>query len=102
MLSFDTDEFRSWPGGVSNGLVLPCSGCGTKPRFDYNVDDAFWRQVVPDSQRLGVLCLPCLDALASAKGLWVHQHLRQVQFTGERATIVLVPAITFRHSKESL
>jgi hypothetical protein len=99
MLTFSTDEFKDWPGAVSDGLTLPCSQCGAVPNFDYVVNDVFWRKVVPESDRLMVTCLPCLDALATAKGLSVYKHLRQIQFVGKLETISLVPAVTFTRTK---
>ena len=51
----------SWPEAVSDGLTLTCSDCGVVPRFDYGVDEGFWRQHVADyPARIGVVCLPCL------------------------------------------
>ncbi len=93
---FSVDDFRGWPPGVSNGLVLPCSRCGQQSKFDYHVDGDFWRKVVPQDERLGVVCLPCLDLLAEELGMEVGQHLRQVQFTGRSSTVFLAPSITIR------
>lgn len=80
-----------WPEGISDGLTQPCEICGKRPAFDYRVSDEFWRFVVPNIFRRGVVCLPCLDGMAAAQGLDVSAHLEQVQFCGKRKTIVLEP-----------
>jgi len=100
MITFSVGDFKGWPPGVSDGLVLPCSRCGQQPKFDYHVDDEFWREVVPPDERLGVICLPCLDRLVDVLGLGmeVGQHLRQVQFTGCSSTVFLAPSITIRRT----
>ena len=100
MTIFSVDDFREWPPGVSNGLVLPCSRCDQHPKFDYHVDDEFWRKVVPPDEQLGVVCLPCLDRLVDVLGMEVGQHLRQVQFTGCSSTVFLAPSITIRRVSE--
>jgi len=84
----------SWPGGVSDGLTLPCRRCGVVPKFDYIVDGDFWRAVVPHDWRLDVVCLPCLDVMATEMGLDVAAALRSVQFTGIGKTVLLGPAYT--------
>ena len=96
MTIFSVNDFRDWPPGVSNGLVLSCSRCGQHSKFDYHVDDEFWRNVVPLDEQTGVVCLPCLDLLAEGLGFEVGQHLRQVQFTGHSSTVFLAPSITIR------
>ncbi len=96
MTIFFAEEFRGWPAGVSDGLTLPCSRCDQQTKFDYHVDGEFWRKVVPPNERLGVVCLPCLDLLAEGFGMEVGQHLRQVQFTGCSSTVFLAPSITIR------
>jgi len=84
----------AWPEAVSDGLTLPCADCGEVPRFDYIVDHDFWRQWVPDKpDRLGVVCLPCLDRRCGGVGL--SDALQEVQWTGTGHTVVLRPS--FRH-----
>lgn len=83
-------EHHAWPAGVSDGLTLPCSDCGELPRFDYNVEDGFWRQHVSDEPaRLSVVCLPCLDRRCGGEGL--AEALIRIQWTGTRHTVVLMP-----------
>lgn len=80
-----------WPAAISDGLLLPCSCCGLLPHFDYHVDDGFWSLVVPPAFQRDVVCLFCLDKLATSIGADLADHLRDVQFTGVGKTIVLLP-----------
>lgn len=50
-----------WPEGISDGLTLPCSDCGSEGVWlDYTVTEEAWQRVVPEKPtRLGVVCLPC-------------------------------------------
>lgn len=86
----------SWPEGISNGLNLECSYCKTVPKFDYNVDDEFWNEVVPKEYRLGVVCLPCLSVLAYPKK--VGHRISRIQYTGIGETIVLEPTAIVQYS----
>lgn len=79
-----------WPEAVSDGLSLPCTDCGEVPRFDYHVTEDFWRQWVTASDRVGVLCLPCLDRRCDGAGL--VEALEQVDWTGTGHTIRLLPS----------
>jgi hypothetical protein len=88
-------EYSNWVSGVSDGLTLPCAICGVIPKFDYNVDNEFWKKVVEEKDRLGVICLSCLDDLASLQDLDVSEHLVEVQFTGRGKTIILKPIKVF-------
>ena len=88
----------SWPEGVSDGLSLPCAICGGHPKFDFRVSDDMWLAVVGGAEyRRGVVCLPCLDGLATEKGLDVSAALLEVQYTGIGKTIILKPEWTHRY-----
>lgn len=76
----------------ASGLVLPCIKCGAKVPFDYVVENDFWASIdMPDEWKPNVLCLPCLDELATAQGKSVHEALLLVYFTGKANTSVLIP-----------
>ena len=93
------EEIREeWPETVSDGLVLPCSICREKPKFDFRVTDTFWKLVAGDEDwRLGVVCLPCFDQEAAAKGHDISEALLEVQFIGVGKTIVLHPEVSYRY-----
>lgn len=86
-----------WPEAVSDGLTLECPYCGCVPAFDYHVDEEFWAAVVPRVARLGVVCLPCLDRLATEIGMDVSGHVERIQFTGIRKTVEMVPVRIVRY-----
>jgi len=90
----------NWIAGVSNGLLLTCRICKKLPKFDYKVDDAFWKKVVEKKDRTWVICLPCLDKLASNKGLDVAKHLIDIQYTGIGKTIELMPTKIYYYKEE--
>lgn len=80
-----------WPGGISDGLTLPCKLCGRVPEFDYMVSEDMWRELISEEDRRDVICLPCLDRVAVAKGIDFADALERVQFTGRGQTIILTP-----------
>lgn len=90
-----------WPAGVSDGLRLPCSSCGRRTMFDYQVDDRFWREVVPDNMHRSVVCLPCLDAMAVREGRSLGEHLLEIQFTGTDETTIFVAAVCWKYGLRS-
>jgi len=89
----------NWIPGVSDGLTLACPICGKVPKFDYRIDDTFWRKVVAKKYRLGVVCLPCLDKLATKKGLDIAKNLEVIQYTGIGKTIELIPWKVYYYEK---
>lgn len=89
-----------WPGGISSGLALPCSVCHKRVFFDFLVDDEFWQRVVPSSYRRDVVCLPCLDRLATKNGLDVASHLEDIQFTGIGKTVICLPSQVYYYKKQ--
>lgn len=89
------DAVVQWPDAVSDGLTLACGDCGSHPRFDYTVTDEFWQQHVRGDQRLGVVCLPCLDRRCGGVGL--VDALQEVQWTGTRHTVVFAPSLRHQY-----
>lgn len=92
-----TDE---WPGGISDTLNLSCGHCGHWTYLDYRVDDEFWKQVVPEKMRLGVICLGCLDYMATENGLDISEHIEDVQYTGIKKTILLKPTDVYYYERD--
>jgi hypothetical protein len=96
MRYFDIDE-TNWPGGVSDGLLLPCAICGNRHlKFDYVVEDMFWDTVVPIEYKRDVVCLSCLDKLSKECGNDLASNLISLQFVGAGFTIELIPVNVFR------
>lgn len=90
----------NWEPSVSDGLNLPCSVCGVVPVFDYHIDDETWEKIAPKAHHLDVICLACLDKLASQKGINISGHLEFIDFCGKNKTIRLVPIEAY-HYKEN-
>lgn len=89
---------NNWVGGISDGLVSKCQCCGHIPYIDYTVTDDFWNEVVPPKMKLCVICLKCLDEIATEKGKDISEYLLRVQFTGKMKTIEMKPDAVFYYS----
>lgn len=67
-----------------------CKVCGKRDKFNFQIADAVWRQIVPPAFQGRVVCLSCFDAFASAKGIkYAHALTPEIQFGGELATFTL-------------
>jgi len=90
------------PEGISDGLILPCAICGNEHiQFDYTVTDELWQAVVPDKARRAVVCLPCLDKLATERGIDIGANMISLQFTGQDVTIKFMPIGVYHNEVES-
>lgn len=65
------------------------------------MSDYIWREVAPTEDRLGVICLPCLDSLAHEKGLDISDSLVEIQFVGIGKTVGFVPVFIHRYPAKS-
>ena len=88
-----------WIDGIPSPLVSPCLLCGCKVNFDYTVDDSFWTRIVPLEYKLGVICLKCLDTLATIKGENVCDHILNLYWCGDNKTLKLIPHSLFLYDK---
>ena len=62
-----------------------CKVCGRPDKFDFHVPDTIWLVVVGEQYSNRVVCLPCFDTLAHAKGIDYARSLQALYFAGERA-----------------
>ena len=62
-----------------------CKACGQWDKFDFHVPDATWAAIVPPRLRRRVVCLPCFDDFAKAKGVDYSSHLQVLYFAGAAA-----------------
>ena len=62
-----------------------CKVCGRVDRMNFDVPDKVWKRVVPKPFRNEVVCLPCFDFFASAKGVDYSMDIGEVMFVGEAA-----------------
>lgn len=91
---------RTWIDAIPDKLILPCSICGCRVDFDYVVDDDFWSKIVPIQHQQQVICLNCLDILATQKGENVCEHIETVFYCGEDKTIQLSPDVLYLYKKK--
>lgn len=70
-----------WPGGLSDGLILPCAGCGRNPVVDYLVSDVAWKRITLGY--LGVICIDCFMGMGGKP-----EDVLSVQITGDGQTAV--------------
>lgn len=90
---------NEWPDSIPDKLVLPCSVCGCRVDFDYLVDDDFWNKIVPIIHRRNVVCLRCLDRMATTFEENICTHIQPICFCGEGKTIILNPVMAYVYVK---
>lgn len=78
-----------------------CSNCGCKVNFDYIVSDSFWDEIVPPEHRLNVICLRCLDEMATLKGEDICDHIETVYYLGVNKTMRLTPKVMFSYKAKT-
>lgn len=89
----------NWIDSLPNKLLSSCSICGCRVDFDYTVEDFLWDKVVPKKHKLNVVCLNCLDVLATEKGENVCEHIKKIFYCGEEKTMILFCGPTFHYKK---
>jgi hypothetical protein len=73
--------------GLYEGGKRPtCKICGSEDKFDFNVRDEVWKQVVPSEYENKVVCLDCFDKLAFEKKIDYSDCIDVLYFTGDQAT----------------
>ena len=73
----------------------PCSVCGCRVDFDYIVSNTFWDMIVPHKYHLKVVCLHCLDEMATEKGEDICDHIENIYYSGVNKTMKLTPKVMF-------
>ena len=69
--------------GIDSGLRQTCKVCGRPDKFNFNISDWMWRDVVPKHLWHKVVCLYCFDDFAHKKGVNYARHLHTLYFAGE-------------------
>lgn len=62
-----------------------CKVCKRPDKFDFDLPDDVWAEVVPHAYRNRVVCLACFDEFAREAGVEYAAHLRALYFAGDRA-----------------
>lgn len=65
-----------------------CKVCGCRDKFDFNVPDELWEQVVPKKFQNRVVCLACFDDFAKKKGVDYSTAIKQLCFAGKQAVFL--------------
>jgi len=61
-----------------------CKVCGCRDKFDFNVPDDIWQQIVPPQYQNRVVCLTCFDDFAKRKGVDYSTALKTIYFAGDK------------------
>jgi hypothetical protein len=68
-----------------NGMYPVCKVCGCVDKFDFNVPDDVWKEVVPNTHLHDVVCLKCFDEFAFEKGVNYAESIDTLYFAGNQA-----------------
>jgi hypothetical protein len=63
-----------------------CRVCKCQDKFNFNVPDRVWREVVPHEYRDTVVCLPCFDEFARERNFDYSEEIEVLYFAGSQAS----------------
>ena len=63
-----------------------CHVCHCEDKFNFNVSDELWREIVPLEFQNKVVCLPCFDELAREKNKEYAHSIAVLYFAGRQAS----------------
>ncbi|HSC42519.1 MAG TPA: hypothetical protein VLH17_09600 [Candidatus Binatia bacterium] len=63
-----------------------CQVCRCEDKFNFNVSDKLWREIVPLEFQNKVVCLPCFDELAREKNKEYAHSIAVLYFAGRQAS----------------
>jgi hypothetical protein len=63
-----------------------CSVCKCVDKFNFNVPDKIWEEIVPSEHRNKVVCLDCFDDLARKQNVDYSDSIETLYFAGNQAT----------------
>ena len=63
-----------------------CNVCHCEDKFNFNVSDKLWRQIVPPEFHNKVVCLPCFDELAREQNVEYADSIDVLYFAGRKAS----------------
>ena len=64
-----------------------CNVCRCEDKFNFNVSDRLWRQIVPPELQNKVICLPCFDELARERNVDYADSIDVLYFAGRQASL---------------
>lgn len=59
-----------------------CKVCGCRDKFNFDVDDGIWREVVPMKFQNRVVCLACFDDFAKKREVEYSTSIHSLCFVG--------------------
>ena len=63
-----------------------CAVCKCQDKFNFNVPDPVWREIVPSEYQSSVVCLPCFDELARERNVDYSDSIATLYFAGRKAS----------------
>jgi len=69
---------------LSDTQQQTCKVCGRKDKFNFNVQNEIWHEIVPPIFQNSVVCLSCFDAFAALKN--INYSIESFYFAGEQKT----------------
>lgn len=63
-----------------------CAVCKCQDKFNFNVPDPVWREVVPNTYQNAVVCLPCFDEFARERNIDYSDSITTLYFAGRKAS----------------
>ena len=61
-----------------------CKVCGCADKFDFQIEVAMWKQVLPMEYQNRVVCLSCFDDFAKKKEIDYSTSLEELCFAGDK------------------
>jgi hypothetical protein len=90
MMLEECDSYMALLDIPSAAFRQTCKACGRPDKFNFEVSDVDWNEIVPQQYRGLVLCLSCFDLFAAAGG---HEYtLVAMQFVGDQGVYELRPS----------
>ena len=63
-----------------------CKVCNCEDKFNFNVPDKLWREIVPAEYQNKVVCLPCFDEFAREQNVDYSDSIEVLYFAGRQAS----------------
>jgi hypothetical protein len=78
-----TKQKRKIPG---NYKQQRCAVCKCQDKFNFNVPDSIWREIVPSEYQNAVVYLPCFDEFARQRNVDYSESIVTLYFAGRQAS----------------
>lgn len=80
-------KFYDWHPNLSLQQQT-CKACGNRDKFDFDIPDEVWEEIVPSHLRNRVVCLACFDDFAELAGVDYAGSISTLYFAGEAAALI--------------